>query len=101
MRRSLGCQSALGQMAAAAVVSRHHDLTTEALDHACQMSPRLANFKPLGLYFFINEIPAAPMGKVDRTRLTEALAAQLETPLESSLTGRVQAFGAARPGDLW
>ncbi len=71
-----------GQMVAAAIVSRHGELTAEALDHFCRTSPQLANFKRPRRYVFIDEIPASPTGKVDRTRLIAELTAQLGTPLE-------------------
>lgn len=71
-----------GQMVVAAVVSRRSDLTAEALDRFCQTSSQLASFKRPRRYFFIDEVPASPTGKVDRARLIEALTAHLEAPLE-------------------
>lgn len=71
-----------GQMVVAAVVGLGGALTAEALDHFCRTSPQLASFKRPRRYFFIDEIPSSPTGKVDRARLIEGLTAHLEAPLE-------------------
>ncbi len=71
-----------GQTVAAAIVRRHGDLTDAALDQFCRESSQLASFKRPRRYFFIDEIPASPTGKVDRARLIADLTARLETPLE-------------------
>ena len=57
----------------AAIVRRDAALTAEALDRFCLDSPDLADFKRPRLYFFIDEIPANPTGKVERGTLKEQL----------------------------
>ncbi len=71
-----------GQTVAAAIVRRSGELTETELDQFCRDSSQLANFKRPRRYFFIDEIPASPTGKVDRTRLIADLKTRLETPLE-------------------
>jgi fatty-acyl-CoA synthase len=71
-----------GQTVCAAIVRRDPDLTAENLDEFCRNSPDLASFKRPRHYFFIEEIPANPTGKVERGKLRDLLSAQLSGPLD-------------------
>ena len=57
----------------AAIVRRNPVLTVEMLDRFCLDSPNLADFKRPRHYFFVDEIPANPTGKVERGKLKEQL----------------------------
>lgn len=71
-----------GQVVCAAIVRRDPNLSTAMLDDFCQRSPDLASFKRPRHYFFVDEIPANPTGKVERGKLKDALAASLSAPLD-------------------
>jgi fatty-acyl-CoA synthase len=71
-----------GQAVCAAIVRRDPHLTAAMLDEFCKASPDLASFKRPRHYFFIDEIPANPTGKVERGRLKEQLIATLPAELE-------------------
>ena len=71
-----------GQAVCAAVVRRDPALTAEALDQFCLASHDLATFKRPRHYFFIDEIPANPTGKVERGKLKDLLLARFPAPLE-------------------
>jgi fatty-acyl-CoA synthase len=71
-----------GQTVCAAIVRRDPDLTAESLDAFCRASPDLASFKRPRHYFFVDEIPANPTGKIERGKLKELLSARLAGPLE-------------------
>jgi fatty-acyl-CoA synthase len=62
-----------GQVVSAAIVRRDPALTAEMLDRFCRNSPDLADFKRPRHYFFVDEIPANPTGKVERGKLKEQL----------------------------
>jgi fatty-acyl-CoA synthase len=70
------------QAVAAAIIRRDPGLTAEAIDAFCRASPDLADFKRPRHYFFVDEIPANPTGKVDRGKLTDVLLGMLSAPLE-------------------
>jgi len=63
-----------GQAVCAAIVRRDPGLSAEVLDRFCRDSPDLAGFKRPRHYFFVDEIPANPTGKVERGKLKEQLA---------------------------
>jgi long-chain acyl-CoA synthetase len=71
-----------GQAVSAAIIPRDPTLTAEAIDAFCRASPDLADFKRPRQYFFVDEIPANPTGKVDRGKLKDKLLATLAGPLE-------------------
>jgi fatty-acyl-CoA synthase len=71
-----------GQAVCAAIVRRDPRLTPEVLDEFCRASPDLASFKRPRHYFFVDEIPANPTGKVERGKLKELLIARLPAPLD-------------------
>ena len=52
------------------------------LDEFCLKSADLAAFKRPRHYFFIDEIPANPTGKVERGRLKDMLIARFPAPLD-------------------
>jgi fatty-acyl-CoA synthase len=52
------------------------------LDEFCKASPDLASFKRPRHYFFVDEIPANPTGKVERGKLKEQLMARLPGALD-------------------
>ena len=66
-----------GQVVCAAIVRKERSLTAEMLDAFCLESPDLADFKRPRHYFFIEEIPANPTGKVERGKLKELLMKQV------------------------
>ena len=66
-----------GQVVCAAVVRRDPALTAEMLDRFCVDSPDLADFKRPRHYFFVDEIPANPTGKVERGKLKEQLSEKI------------------------
>ncbi len=71
-----------GQAVCAAIVRRDPALTPAMLDEFCLKSPDLAAFKRPRHYFFIDEIPANPTGKVERGRLKDFLIARFPAPLD-------------------
>jgi long-chain acyl-CoA synthetase len=71
-----------GQAVCAAIVRRDHNLTAQMLDEFCLKSPDLASFKRPRHYFFVEEIPANPTGKVERGKLKELLLERLPGPLD-------------------
>ena len=71
-----------GQAVCAAIVLRDPDLTPAMLDEFCLASQDLASFKRPRHYFFIDEIPANPTGKVERGRLKDLLIARFPAPLD-------------------
>jgi long-chain acyl-CoA synthetase len=71
-----------GQAVSAAIVRRDPALTAEAIDVFCRASPDLADFKRPRRYFFVDDIPANPTGKVDRGKLKTMLMETLPGPLE-------------------
>jgi fatty-acyl-CoA synthase len=71
-----------GQVVCAAIIRKDPQLTAEALDRFCLESADLADFKRPRHYFFIDEIPANPTGKVERGKLKDKLLAGLSAPLE-------------------
>jgi long-chain acyl-CoA synthetase len=71
-----------GDVVAAAIIRKDPALSAETLDQYCVASPDLANFKRPRHYFFVDEIPSNPTGKVERHRLKEILIASLQGPLE-------------------
>jgi len=71
-----------GQAVCAAIVPRDRNLTAEMLDRFCLESPDLADFKRPRHYFFVDEIPANPTGKVERGKLKELLLGRLAGPLD-------------------
>ncbi len=62
-----------GQAVCAAIVRRDPALSAEALDRFCLESADLADFKRPRHYFFVDDIPANPTGKVERGKLKEQL----------------------------
>jgi fatty-acyl-CoA synthase len=71
-----------GEAVCAAIVRRDPNLTAAMLDEFCLKSSDLATFKRPRHYFFVDEIPANPTGKVERGKLKELLIARLPAPLE-------------------
>ena len=71
-----------GQAVCAAVVRRDPALTAQALDAFCLGSPDLGDFKRPRHYFFVDDIPSNPAGKVERGRLKALLESRLKAPLE-------------------
>jgi fatty-acyl-CoA synthase len=71
-----------GDVVAAAIIRKDPALTAEALEQYCVASPDLANFKRPRHYFFVDEIPSNPTGKVERHKLKEVLVASLAGPLD-------------------
>jgi fatty-acyl-CoA synthase len=71
-----------GQAVCAAIVRRDHNLTAQMLDEFCRKSADLAAFKRPRHYFFVEEIPANPTGKVERGKLKELLLEGLPGPLD-------------------
>jgi acyl-CoA synthetase (AMP-forming)/AMP-acid ligase II len=66
-----------GQVVCAAIVRRDPALTAEVLDRFCMDSPDLADFKRPRHYFFVEDIPANPTGKVERGKLKEQLSEKI------------------------
>jgi fatty-acyl-CoA synthase len=66
-----------GQVVCAAIIRRDPALTAEILDRFCRDSPDLADFKRPRHYFFVDEIPANPTGKVERGKLKEQLSEKI------------------------
>jgi long-chain acyl-CoA synthetase len=66
-----------GQVVCAAIVRRDPALTAEILDRFCRDSPDLADFKRPRHYFFVDDIPANPTGKVERGKLKEQLSEKI------------------------
>jgi long-chain acyl-CoA synthetase len=71
-----------GQVACAAIIRKDPKLTAEALDAFCRASPDLADFKRPRHYFFIDEIPSNPTGKVERGKLKDLLMKQVGKELD-------------------
>jgi fatty-acyl-CoA synthase len=71
-----------GQVVCAAIVRRDPDLSAAMLDEFCKASPDLASFKRPRHYFFVDEIPANPTGKVERGKLKELLMKGIKQELE-------------------
>jgi acyl-CoA synthetase (AMP-forming)/AMP-acid ligase II len=65
-----------GQVVCAAIIRKDPALTAEALDAFCLSSPDLADFKRPRHYFFVDQIPSNPTGKVERGKLKEMLIRQ-------------------------
>jgi long-chain acyl-CoA synthetase len=66
-----------GQVVCAAIVRRDPALSAEMLDRFCRDSPDLADFKRPRHYFFVDDIPANPTGKVERGKLKEQLSEKI------------------------
>ena len=71
-----------GQAVCAAVVRKDPALTAQALDVFCLGSPDLGDFKGPRHYFFVDDIPSNPAGKVERGKLKSLLQSSLDAPLE-------------------
>ena len=71
-----------GQVVCAAIVRRDAALTAAMLDEFCLNSPDLAHFKRPRHYFFVDEIPANPTGKVERGELKGRLMERIPGELE-------------------
>jgi fatty-acyl-CoA synthase len=71
-----------GDVVSAAIVRKNPELTADALEQFCLDSADLANFKRPRHYFFVDEIPSNPTGKVERHKLKEMLIASLPAPLD-------------------
>ncbi len=71
-----------GQVVVAAIVRKDPKLDAIALDKLCRESPNLADFKRPRHYFFVDEIPSNPTGKVERGKLKDKLMGLLKEPLE-------------------
>lgn len=71
-----------GQVVCAAVVRKDPALTAQALDAFCLRSADLGHFKRPRHYFFVDDIPSNPAGKVERGKLKTLLEAGLGAPLE-------------------
>ena len=71
-----------GQVVCAAIVRRDPALTPDSLDAFCLGSPDLAAFKRPRHYFFVDEIPSNPTGKVERGKLKELLMKRVEGELD-------------------
>lgn len=71
-----------GQVVCAAIVRRDPNLSAAVLDEFCKASPDLASFKRPRHYFFVDEIPANPTGKVERGKLKDRLLAGLPGELD-------------------
>ncbi|MEO7937029.1 MAG: AMP-binding protein [Burkholderiaceae bacterium] len=71
-----------GQAVCAAVVRKDPALTAHALDAFCLRSPDLGDFKRPRHYFFVDDIPSNPAGKVERAKLKIQLQSSLTVPLE-------------------
>ena len=62
-----------GQVVCAAIIRKDSNLDAKALDSFCLASADLADFKRPRHYFFVDDIPANPTGKVERGKLKELL----------------------------
>jgi long-chain acyl-CoA synthetase len=71
-----------GQVVCAAIIRKDPQLTAEKLDAFCLASPDLADFKRPRHYFFVEEIPSNPTGKVERGKLKDLLLKNLNRELE-------------------
>ena len=71
-----------GQVVCAAVIRKDTALNAAALEAFCLGHPDLAAFKRPRHWFFVDEIPSNPTGKVERGRLKEKLMAGLSGPLD-------------------
>ncbi|WP_066389072.1 class I adenylate-forming enzyme family protein [Neobacillus mesonae] len=60
-----------GEKVVAFVVGRNAKLSAEELDHFCKQSESLANFKRPREYYFVQEIPKSPVGKILRRKMKE------------------------------
>ena len=80
---ALGLPSRMwGQVVCAAIVRRDPNLNEKMLDEFCRSSPDLAAFKRPRHYFFIDEIPSNPTGKVERGKLKDLLLKNLNRELD-------------------
>jgi non-ribosomal peptide synthetase component E (peptide arylation enzyme) len=66
----------------AAIIRKDPNLTSAALDAFCRASPDLADFKRPRHYFFVDEIPSNPTGKVERGKLKDLLMRNVKGELE-------------------
>jgi long-chain acyl-CoA synthetase len=71
-----------GQVVCAAIIRKDPALSAAMLDEFCLKSPDLADFKRPRHYFFVDDIPANPTGKVERGKLKDQLTAALPGELE-------------------
>ena len=71
-----------GQVVCAAIIRKDPALSAAMLDEFCLKSPDLADFKRPRHYFFVEDIPANPTGKVERGKLKDQLTAALPGELE-------------------
>jgi fatty-acyl-CoA synthase len=71
-----------GQVVCAAVIRKDPALNAAALEAFCLGNPDLAAFKRPRHWFFVDEIPSNPTGKVERGRLKDKLMAGLSGPLD-------------------
>jgi long-chain acyl-CoA synthetase len=71
-----------GQVVCAAIIRKDPKLNAEALDAFCISSPDLADFKRPRHYFFVDEIPSNPTGKVERGKLKDLLLKQVGRELD-------------------
>jgi long-chain acyl-CoA synthetase len=71
-----------GQVVVAAIIRKDQRLDAATLDKFCCDSPDLADFKRPRHYFFVDEIPSNPTGKVERGKLKDKLMANLTEPLD-------------------
>jgi fatty-acyl-CoA synthase len=62
-----------GQVVCAAIVRKDPKVNAETLDAFCLASADLADFKRPRHYFFVDEIPSNPTGKVERGKLKDLL----------------------------
>ena len=71
-----------GQVVCAAIIRKDPKLTEKMLDEFCRASADLADFKRPRHYFFIDEIPSNPTGKVERGKLKDLLLKQVGRELD-------------------
>ena len=71
-----------GQVVVAAIIRKDPKLDAATLDRFCRDSPNLADFKRPRHYFFVDEIPSNPTGKVERGKLKDKLVALVKEPIE-------------------
>ncbi|MSQ18838.1 MAG: long-chain fatty acid--CoA ligase [Betaproteobacteria bacterium] len=71
-----------GQVVVAAIIKKDPNLDAATLDQFCRDSPNLADFKRPRHYFFVDEIPSNPTGKVERGKLKDRLMVMMKEPLE-------------------
>ena len=66
----------------AAIVRKDPKLTDQLIDEFCRASQDLAAFKRPRHYFFVDEIPSNPTGKVERGKLKDLLMKGIDKELE-------------------